>query len=110
MEDAPKILKIPESECPDNWIRLPRTQLGHNHGPVWKIQSFPLNEICMVIFLAGLLRERQIGENPIEIRLGRKFPIGNASWYTVKKDYSCLCVWMTLNWLERDVESAEQKS
>ena len=24
LEDAPKLLKIPESECPDMWIRLPR--------------------------------------------------------------------------------------
>ena len=24
MEDAPTLLKIPESECPDIWIRLPR--------------------------------------------------------------------------------------
>ena len=24
MEDAPKFLKIPKSECPDTWIRLPR--------------------------------------------------------------------------------------
>ena len=23
MEDAPKLLKIPKSECPDIWIRLP---------------------------------------------------------------------------------------
>ena len=27
MKDAPKLLKIPESECPDIWIR--------NHGPAW---------------------------------------------------------------------------
>ena len=26
------------------------TQMGKNHGPVWKSQSFFLNEICMVIF------------------------------------------------------------
>ena len=32
---------------------------GLNHGPVWKTQSFLLNEICMVIPLAGLLWERQ---------------------------------------------------
>ena len=32
---------------------------------------------------------------------GRKFPIGNAQSYTVKKDYSSLCMWMTSNWLER---------
>ena len=24
MEDAPTLLKIPKSECPDTWIRLPR--------------------------------------------------------------------------------------
>ena len=24
LEDAPKSLKLPESECPDTWIRLPR--------------------------------------------------------------------------------------
>ena len=24
MEDAPKLLKIPKSECPDIWVRLPR--------------------------------------------------------------------------------------
>ena len=24
MEDAPKVLKIPEPECPDIWVRLPR--------------------------------------------------------------------------------------
>ena len=27
MEDAPKLLKIPKSECPDIWIRLPRHKL-----------------------------------------------------------------------------------
>ena len=32
--------------------------------------------------------------------VGRRFPIGNAYSYTVKKDYSCLCLWMTSNWLE----------
>ena len=24
LEDAPKLLKIPKSECPDEWLRLPR--------------------------------------------------------------------------------------
>ena len=46
MEDAPKLLKVPKSDCPDIWIRLPRSL---NHGPVLKTQSFVLNEICMVI-------------------------------------------------------------
>ena len=48
MEDAPKLFKIPKSECPHIWIRLPRHN-GQNHGPVWKIQSFLLSGICTVI-------------------------------------------------------------
>ena len=28
MEDAPKLLKIPKSECPDIWIRLPRHKMA----------------------------------------------------------------------------------
>ena len=34
--------------------------------------------------------------------VGRRFPIGNAYSYTVKKGYSYLCMWMTSNWLERN--------
>ena len=49
MEDVPTPLKIPKSECPDIWIRLPRHKWSKNHGPVWKTQSFLLNEICVVI-------------------------------------------------------------
>ena len=28
VEDAPKLLKIPKSECPEVWIRIPRTQMA----------------------------------------------------------------------------------
>ena len=49
MEDAPKLLKIPKSECPDIWIRFVHDTNGLHHGPVWKTQSFLLSEICMVI-------------------------------------------------------------
>ena len=58
MEDAPKLLKIHKSECPDIWIRLPK----HKWPKSWSSmegQSFLLSEICTVIFLAGLLWERQ---------------------------------------------------
>ena len=50
-----------------------------NHGPVWKIQSF----LCM--------------EPDWE-----KFLIGNVYSCTERKDYSCLCMWMISNWLERN--------
>ena len=28
LEDAPSLLKIPKSECPDTWIRLPRQKMA----------------------------------------------------------------------------------
>ena len=48
MEDAPTLLKIPKSACPDIWIRLPRHKWPKS-CPVWKIQSFLLKGICKVI-------------------------------------------------------------
>ena len=96
MEDAHKLLKIPKSECPDIWIRLPR----HKYGAVWKTQSFLLSEIFMVIpwqdcYGKGKLRKSYCSS------VGRRFPIGNAYSYIVKKGYSCLCMWTTY-WLERN--------
>ena len=39
MEDAPTLLKIPESECTDIWIR-PQNTYGQNHGPVGRPSCF----------------------------------------------------------------------
>ena len=50
MEDAPKLLNIPKSECPDIWIRYHDTN-GLNHGPVSKTQLFLLNETCTVTIM-----------------------------------------------------------
>ena len=49
MEDDLKLLKIPKSECPDIWIRLPRHKWPKSYGPVLKTQLFLLKGICMVI-------------------------------------------------------------
>ena len=38
MEDAPKLLKIPKSECPDIWIRLPR----HKWPKSWSSMEDPV--------------------------------------------------------------------
>ena len=48
MEDAHKLFKNSKSECPDIWKRLPKHKWPKS-CPVWKIQSFLLNEICTVI-------------------------------------------------------------
>ena len=58
MEDAPKVLKIPKSECPDIWIRLPR----HKWPKSWSSMEDPFVPLERNLYghpLAGLLWERQ---------------------------------------------------
>ena len=58
MEDAPSLLKIPKSECPDFWIRLPR----HKWPKSWSSMEDPVVPLERNLYghpLAGLLWERQ---------------------------------------------------
>ena len=58
MEYAPKLLKIPKSECPDIWIRLPR----HKWPKSWSSIEDPVVPLERNLYgppLAGLLWERQ---------------------------------------------------
>ena len=58
MEDAHKLLKIPKSECPDIWIRLPR----HKRPKSWSSMEDPVVPLERNLYghpLAGLLWERQ---------------------------------------------------
>ena len=58
MRDAHKLLKIPKSECPDIWIRLPR----HKWPKSWSSMEDPVVPLERNLYghpLAGLLWERQ---------------------------------------------------
>ena len=58
VEDAHKLLKIPKSECPDIWIRLPR----HKWPKSWSTVEDPVVLLERNLYghpLAGLLWERQ---------------------------------------------------
>ena len=83
MEDAPKLLEIPKSECPDIWIRLPR----HKWPNSWSSTEDPVVPLDRNLYghpLAGLLCERQLEK--VLLKHGwEKVPIGNAYSYTVKK-------------------------
>ena len=52
MEDAHKLLKIPKSECPDIWIRLPRHKWPKSWSSMDERPSclFLLRGICTVTF------------------------------------------------------------
>ena len=60
----------------------------------------PLERNLYGHLLTGLLWERQF-EKVLLQHCWEKVPTENAFSYTVKKDYSCLCMWTTQNWLGR---------
>ena len=68
---------------------------GVSHGPVWKIQSFLLSEICMVILGQDYYGKGHLRKSCYNT-VGRRFQIGKVSLYTVKKGYSYLCMWMNI--------------
>ena len=55
MEDAPRLLRIIKSECPDKWIRLPQ----HKFPKSWANIEDPLERNRYRHPLAGHLRKRQ---------------------------------------------------
>ena len=59
MEGAHKLLKIPKSECPDIWIRLPK----HRRLQSWSSMEDPVVPLERNLYghpLAGLLWDRQL--------------------------------------------------
>ena len=76
LEDAPRLLEILKSECPDTWIRLPR----HKWPKLWANVEDPVVPLERNVYghpLAGLLCERIV------------------CLFTEKKDYSFRYTWMT---------------
>ena len=65
MEDAPKLLKIPKSECPDIWIRLPR----HKWPKSWSSMEDPVLPLERNLYghpLAGLLWDKLFEKIPLQ--------------------------------------------
>ena len=75
MEDAPKLLKIPKSECSDIWIRLPR----HKWPKSWSSMEHPVvpleRNLCGHPF-SGLLWERQFEKVLFRTRFGKSSKLG----------------------------------
>ena len=75
MDDAHQLLKIPKSECPDIWIRLPR----HKWPKSWSSNGRPSRssraKSVRSSFGRGLLWERQFEKNPSAALLGEVFQL-----------------------------------
>ena len=94
MGDAPKLLKIPKSECPDTWVRLPR----HKWPKSWSRMEDPVVHLERNLYghpLAGLLWEKQFEKVLLKHGWENKFQIEHVSLFIVRRDYSYLCMWMT---------------
>ena len=68
MEDAQKLLKIPKSECPDVWIRLPK----HKWPKSWEYIEDPVVPLERNLYghpLAGLLWDRQFEKTLMKLGL-----------------------------------------
>ena len=84
MEAAPKLLKIPKSECPDIWIRLPR----HKWPKSWSSMEDPVVPLERNLYghpLAGLLWERQCEKILLQHGWEKVSKLGMSLSYTVKK-------------------------
>ena len=92
MEGAPTLLKIPESECPDFWIRPPKHKWPKVEDPVGLLERNLYGHPS-----AGLSWERQFERDTI----GKKFRTGNVYSLTESKDHSYQCVWTMSNWQAR---------
>ena len=70
MEDAPSIMKIPKSECPEIWIRPPR----HKWPKSWSSMEDPVVPLERNLYghpLAGLLWQRQFEKVLLEHGCGK---------------------------------------
>ena len=75
LEDAPRLLKIPKSECPDVWIRLPR----HKWHKSWANIEDPVVPLELNLYghpLAGLLLGKTIRRSFIRTWRGENFELG----------------------------------
>ena len=81
---------------------------AQNYDPVWRIQLSLLNAICTII----LWQDEHEKDNLRKCywnTVGRSFPIGNVSSYSVKKDYSYLCMWTIWKWLGKTKYQSNMK-
>ena len=86
MEDAPKLFKKIQNRNVQTFGFVHHETNGRKHGPVWKTQSFLLSDIFMVILWQDCYGKGNLRKSYWST-FGRRFPIGNAYSYTVKKGF-----------------------
>ena len=99
IEDAPKLLKIPKSECPDISIRLPK----HKWPKSWSSIEDPVVPLERNLFSHPFGRtvvKKQFEKVPLE-HGWEKFETVNVYLSTEQEDYSYMCIWTISKWQAR---------
>ena len=87
MEDAPRLLNIPKSECPDVFGYVFQNTNGRNHGITLVNPQFLLNAVLKdTHWQASGVRDSS--RNHLWNLDGEKYQFGNASLFTENKSYS----------------------
>ena len=97
LEDAPRLLKIPKSECFWCLDTPSTTQMAKNHCEKVKILWYILNGTCTVthwLACSGKDNSKTLYWNLD----GRKYRIGNACSFIGNKGYFCQYLWIISRW------------
>ena len=116
VEDAPTLLKIPKSECPDIWIRLPK----HKRPKSWSSMEDPVvpqeRNLCGHPS-PGLPWERQFEKSLLEHRweMGESFQLSMLIRAPRNRTFLiCACGWHQIGWKETkywsDVDNTHERS
>ena len=100
LEDAPRLLKIPESGCPDVMIRLPRHKWPKSWANIEHLVVPLSNEIYMDTHWQDCYGKNNSRKFYWNLD-GKKYQIGNVCLFIENKEYSHQCTWMTSKSLER---------
>ena len=105
MEDAPKLLNIPKSECPDGYVF--HVTKGRNRDQTLKIQWFLPNDSCTVTHLLPSCARDRLRKFCWD-QDGKKCRIGECLFVhrKNKEDLCCRYTRMTLKWLEESTNMA----
>ena len=107
-EDAPSLLKIPKSECPDVWTSLTK----HKWPKSWSSMEDPVVLLERNLYghlSAGLSWEREFEKVLLE-HGWEKARCWECLFVNREKTSSCLLVWTISNWLEGNCPSTRHRS
>ena len=96
LEDAPRFLNIPTSECPDVWIRLPRHKWTKSWENIEKSCGTSGTKLKWTTHQQDSCGKDNSTEVPLILGWERKCQIGNVCLFIENKDYSYRYTWMTL--------------